>query len=416
MAEARDPLDTPQQRDIELSAVRLLQKPEAIAAGKEVAAYWIDRVKPSAAQRALFDFEYEQVKLCAAMDALNQDAIHPRIHAFGRFAHMLDGVHIPGTKSGNPNPDYIYRFITIDDTSRYIIRGETVGRAPAVAEFAVLTKEQSYLANLSARHVAFDADGRFTLTVDPDAPEMKNESARVNHLQTKAGASQVLIRDMLTDITVERPYRLSVERLGPAPRAPLTDADALACFGARLRKFVDDMLFIAERMIYSKPVNTFPAPTVHQGGIYAVSQAYAAGHYKIKADEALVFTLTLGGAAYAVVPVNNVWGGLGDYMNHRATLGTVRAAPNPDGSYTFVIAVRDPGVANWVDPGGMEEGVIFVRWAGLDPQYQGPPPTLQTQLVPLAEIARVLPPGVPRADAAERKRQMAAHAAAYAHW
>lgn len=411
-----DPLDTPQQREIELAAVRLLQKPEAIAAAKEVAVHWIERVKPNAAQRALFDFEYEQVKLCAAMDALNQDAIHPRMHSFFRFAHTVDGVPVPGTKQGNPNPDYAYRFVTIDDSSRYVIHGETVGQAPGVAEFAVLTAAQAYLANLSARHIAFDAGGRFTLTIDPDAPATKPKKARVNHMQTKTGASQILIRDMLTDITVQRPYKLSVERLGPATRAPLTEADALSIFPARLRKMVDDMLFIAEKMIYSKPANTFPTPMVHQGGIYAVSQAYAAGHYKIKSDEALVFTLTLGGAAYAVVPVNNVWGGLGDYLNHRGTLGTALSAPNPDGSYTFVLSIRDPGVANWVDPAGIEEGITFVRWAGLDPNYKGPAPTLQTQLVPIAELEQALRPGVLRADAAERKRQMAAHAAAYAPW
>jgi hypothetical protein len=124
----------------------------------------------------------------------------------------------------------------------------------------------------------------------------------------------------------------------------------------------------------------------------------------------------LGGAAYAVAPVNNIWGGLGDYLHHRATIGTGRAAANPDGSYTFVVSLTDPGISNWVDPEGMTEGTMFFRWAGLSADYTGAPPQLQTQVVPLSDLAHALPPGVPRLDAAGRAKQMEDHVAAYTSW
>ena len=411
MAAKIDPLDTPQQRAFELAALGLMRQPAVQAAMDEVAAYWIAQVKPSAAARARFDAEFEQVAFSIAMEALNQDPLYPAIHAFGRFAHTLEGARIPGSKVGNPNPDYIYRFITIDSTSRYLIHGETVGPPPVAAEFSVLTKAQAYLANRSARHIAFDANGRFTLTLD-SAPA----GERVNHMQTGEGACQVLIRDILSDVAIERPYKLSVERLGPPSRAAFGEADAMACYGAHLKKFVDDLLFIGSRMIFNKPANTFEQPAVHKGGIYSVAQAYAAGHYSLQDKQALVVTLTLGGAAYAVVPVNNVWGGIGDYLNHRSTLGTGRAAPNPDGSYTFVVSLEDPGVANWVDPEGLPDGVMFLRWAGLDPDYTGPSPQAHTKLVSLSDLERALPPGTPRMDAGARRQQMARHKADYSSW
>lgn len=411
MAAKIDPLDTPQQRAFERAALKLMQMPAARAARQEVAAYWIDRVKPNAAARAKFDFEFEQIAFSVAMESLNQDSLHPQIHAFGRFEHMADGLRIPGSKVGNPNPDYIYRFIAIDGASRYVIHGETLGPPPAAAEFSVLSPAQAYLANRSARHITFDADGRFAMTVDADPP-----GDRPNHMQTGEAASQILIRDILSDIAGQRPYALSIERLGPSPRAPFGEAEALGMYGKRLRKFVDDLLFIGERMIFNKPANTFEAPAVHKGGIYSVAQGYSAGHYRLEDEEALVVTLTLGGAAYAVAPVNNIWGGLGDYLHHRSTIGTGRAAANPDGSYTFVVSLRDPGVANWVDPDGLNEGVMFLRWAGLDPDYQGPPPHLQTNVTPLKELEKVLPPGVPHMNAEGRKTQMAQHAADYASW
>jgi hypothetical protein len=155
---------------------------------------------------------------------------------------------------------------------------------------------------------------------------------------------------------------------------------------------------------------------VNKGGIYSVAQAYSAGHYCLQDNEAMVITLTLGGAAYAVAPVNNIWGGLGDYLRHRSTIGTGRAAANPDGSYTFVLSLRDPGVANWVDPDGMTEGVMFFRWAGLSPDYAGAPPQLHTKIVPFADLQSALPKDVPRLDAAGRAQQMEDHLEAYTCW
>jgi hypothetical protein len=404
-----DPLDTPQQRAFERAAVRLMQDPAARASQAEVAAYWIDRIKPSADARARFESEFEQIAFSIAMESLNQDPLYPQIHAFGRFEHVLDGQRIPGTKVGNPNPDYIYRFIAIDGASRYVIHGEMLAPPPVAAEFSVLTPAQAYLANRSARHITFDADGRFTLTLDADPA-----GERPNHMQTGPDACQVLIRDILSDVAVQRPYKLTVERLGAAPRAAYGEEHALSIYGKRLRKFVDDLLFIGERMIFNKPVNTYDAPAVHQGGIYSVAQAYAAGHYRLQEDEAMVVTLTLGGAAYAVVPVNNIWGGLGDYLRHRGTIGTGRAAANPDGSYTCVVSARDPGVVNWVDTDGMAEGVMFLRWAGLS--AEAAPPQLRTELVKLKDLESALPPAVPRMDATARKTQMARHSADYTSW
>jgi hypothetical protein len=283
MAPKLDPLATAQQDAFELAAVRLMKEPAAKAAQDDVAAMWIDKVKPSTAQRAQFDVEFEQIAFSVMMESLNQDPLYPQIHAFGRFAHMNGGVRIPGTKVGNPNPDYVYRFIAIDDKSRYVIHGETVGQPPVAAEFSVLTQAQAYLANRSARHITFDANGRFTMTVDPDP-----EGSRLNHMQTGEGACQILIRDIMSDVAKERPYKLSVERLGDKPSRPaFGEKEALEMYGARLKKFVGDLLFIGEKMIFNKPANTFAAPAVNKGGIYSVAQAYAAGHYKLQDGEAL---------------------------------------------------------------------------------------------------------------------------------
>src|SRR5690348_15801451 len=116
MAPKRDPMSTAQQEAYELTAVHLLKDPAAKAAQDEVAAMWIDKVTSNAAQRTTFEAEFVQSASSELMESLNQDPLYPHIHACGLFTPTREGLRIPGTKVGNPNPDYVNRFIAIDDT------------------------------------------------------------------------------------------------------------------------------------------------------------------------------------------------------------------------------------------------------------------------------------------------------------
>jgi hypothetical protein len=162
-----------------------------------------------------------------------------------------------------------------------------------------------------------------------------------------------------------------------------------------------------------RPANQWDKPAIHSGAAFISTQAYSGCRYRLNNDEALVFNLTLGNAGYAVVPVNNLWGGINDYLNHIGTLGTGRAKPNPDGSYTFVLSLTDPGIHNWVDPDGQREGLSIVRWIGFDRSKPHVDPTLDVKLVKLSELHGILPAGTPRIDAAGRRAQIAKHRADY---
>ena len=402
--DGRPPLATADQEAVELVAARLLTDPDVAATLERIGQDWIAEMKPNAEHRARFSSEYEQAALLGLMNAANDDPLYPRLHGFARYPHQTQGISIPGTKSAHPNPDYIYRFVPIDGQSRYVIHGRFPEHGPVATEYAMLTAEQVYQKNVSLADLVIDADGRFTITIDGDPA-----NGRPNHFQTNADSFQILLRDVISDPGVQLPIALEVERLGPEPsRPPKTYEEIRGEVERHVRKHVDDLVFVTRNFVLSNPVNTFASPEVKAESMYSVGQAYSPGHYRITDDEAMVITLGLGGAAYAVVPVSDQWGGLGDILNHQVHLGTGCAAPNPDGSFTFVLAMSDPGVANWIDANGLHEGVMFIRWIGLPARSESQSvPTLKTDIVDLADLESALPEGVPRLSRAQRAEQLA---------
>ncbi len=401
------PLATADQDYLELAAVRLLAHPKVQAAAKQTAAGWIQRAKPSDEALSKFESEWEQAVFSGAINTLNQDPNYPRIQAFARFAHRTQGIEIPGTKCSNPNPDYIYRLIPIDGHAHFVVHGLAPDHKPAAFEFSVLDANQVYLGNISQPDLAIGPDGRFTITIDPSPA-----GGRPNHIQTAPAAWQILIRDVLNDVATDRPYDLTVDRLDPPTAAPLTDDQVAERAGAVIQKFVDDIAVINSGVMQQRPANQWDKPAIHSGAAFISTQAYSGCRYRLNNDEALVFSLTLGSAAYAVCPVNNLWGGVNDYLNHLCTLGTGRAKPNPDGSYSFVLSLSDPGIHNWVDPDGQREGLSIVRWIGFK-RSETIAPTLDVKLVKLSELKSALPEGVPRIDPAGRRAQLAKHKADY---
>jgi hypothetical protein len=51
-----------------------------------------------------------------------------------------------------------------------------------------------------------------------------------------------------------------------------------------------------------------------------------------------------------------------DYRYERIGINGEQAVFEPDGSWTLVIAARDPSHPNWLSTAGHRKGVIFFRW------------------------------------------------------
>ena len=106
--------------------------------------------------------------------------------------------------------------------------------------------------------------------------------------------------------------------------------------------------------------NKFDAPYARTGGWGFIANT----HFSIADDEAFVFTATPAPAAYHAVLIGNHWWIALDAARRSGALNTSQARSNRDGTITYVISARDPGVHNWLDTGGLHEGIVQVRWQG----------------------------------------------------
>jgi len=394
---------------LELRALRFLDDPrvrKARADGEKQLRDSIPSVDP--VSQGLFAKAAEEVAFLAVLHALNQDPQYPRLLHAELPPRTVDGRAIPGSRGLDDNPDTVYRFATVDGRSHYVINGKVRPNRPAVNEFSVLTDDWVTVGNVSGKDLVVGPDGAFTITIDPEPA-----GGQANHIQTREGASYMVIRDTLAGWAKDKPNLLSLRRVEP-PTSPPPDDDALAEIAARyVRKWFAKTVQLHD-MALRLPANHFPQPEIRQTMGMLVTQAYSVGHFELKPDQALVLTLHTGGAGYAVVPVTNIWGVTNDPIHHVASLNTAQAVRDPDGAYTFVLSARDPQFANWIDPEGLTQGFLFLRWAAIDPAHAvGDKPAVYAKVVPLSELARNLPATLPKVDPAARQRERAERAAAY---
>ena len=70
-------------------------------------------------------------------------------------------------------------------------------------------------------------------------------------------------------------------------------------------------------------------------------------------------------------------------------------------TYTIVVSPTDPGVANWVSTGGLNQGTISIRFQDFDPN-SSVEPTVSSQVVKLSQLS-----GLPTVTPEQRRAQIA---------
>jgi hypothetical protein len=106
-------------------------------------------------------------------------------------------------------------------------------------------------------------------------------------------------------------------------------------------------------------------------GYAAKDNAYLQTRYELEPDQALVMRGRFPRCRFANVVLWNRRLQTPPYRYRRVSLNRRQVHYTADGSFEIVVAHRDPGVPNWIDPAGIREGMIF--WRFLLPDEQTPP-------------------------------------------
>lgn len=301
-------------------------------------------------------------------------------------------------KWGLDSADAKYAVARVDPHGTYRLAG-TLGTAHHMAiQLMRQHPEFEAFASLNAGDLRADAEGRFEVIVSAERP-----SDAAVWLPLAPGATDLLIREYYNDWDRESPGRYRIERLDQVePARPLTTARATEMLASVADVFATraPMWLGRSEMTRAFATNSLTPPMVVEGqGI--IDNAYGGGWFRLAPDEALLIEVDPPEAHLWSFQLGNFWWESIDYLHHASSLNGHEAEIGPDGRCRIVIALEDPGVANWLDPAGHREGMILYRY-----QLARTAPEPEVRHVKAAELPALLPPETRRVAPDERRERL----------
>jgi hypothetical protein len=356
---------------------------------------------PDAANLAALNNAVDEYALASAFSEQILNPMNPAVVTQVAPPHSWYGVNVGGSRLLYDNPDTIYRFIPVNKTAEYVITGRFYNEIPADTTFSVLEGSSGKTSTiLSLKDIDVSDDGSFVITVsgDPAAPGEKN------HLQLTSSSTLVAVRNTLGDWNAEEPMDLAVHKVSGPPNSLFAQLGGFLFFGS----VVNDNPLLAKLVSLVPPLPIADAPIVRgtltallmvirganqeakymalattdpdtgmprqpntmtqpaSNAEFLANQLQSNGYFQLADDEALVLTIDPGNAKFVSIPVYNDWTITDDYWNEQTSLNSDQAVKNDDGTYTVVISPTDPLVANWISTGGLNQGIISMRFQNLD--------------------------------------------------
>ena len=344
-----------------------------------------------------------------ALLALTNDPATPKVIWSQALPYTIGSYHIAGGRYGGDDPDRIYRAIAVDPAYRYEIHGKRATQASLDFSFEAISGPALWgkaKVALPAKDIDVAADGTFVITADATPT-----NDRRNHLQLPPGTANILVRDTLDNWTLELPNELTVQRLDHSEVQAASNDSLVKRATLEVQNSIDESLKFIAGVWKNPPNHLFPVVRGLgdgvKGGVVAVNR------FAIKADEALLITLDPLGAKYLGVEVTDPWMRSADYAQRSTSLNDTQAEAGADGRVTYVLSNQDPGIRNWLDAGGLHDGLLLVRWELLPGAVQVDKAVREVRVVKLANLAAALPAGSTRITAAERQQRLSERAKSY---
>jgi hypothetical protein len=302
---------------------------------------------------------------------------------------------------GLDNPDCNYSYTRVRGDVTYRITGNR-GTARHI-EFQVNTGHMSdgdfsgwrAVSALSGDDLAAGPDGDFELFLSAD------QHGGGNWMRLDDRASFLLVRQYFDDWAHERPAALSIEQVGARYPLPPLDTDRMAAHVDLLCQWLDVGArcwdSISRGILGGEPGDLTPfRPPDEASGLKG--QAYGMGSWRCNPDDAVILELEPPTCRmWGVSLCDRFWQSI-DFASRQSSINSSQATLAPNGRFVAVICHDDPGVANWLDPGGHSEGTLALRYLLPDDT-----PTMTYRRVDRRLLADELADDVPRLGPVERR-------------
>ena len=305
--------------------------------------------------------------------------------------------------ASSANPDFVYYQASVDGAGRYRISG-TRGDALfvlldiAAGGLGVMDELGPSLGTIDFDTLSFGAGGEFDLLLSGERPADWQGDWR----KLDARARTLVLRQAAYDWGEGRDGRFAIERVD-VPLAPRR-ADA-ADIARRLERLAAHPLRYAglwlRHMAAQREKGLFNQfehdDWAGRGGV--TGQHYFQGLFRLELGHVLLLETGLPEKVryWNIQLADPLWNAI-DWLNRQGSLNGGQIGLDSDGRARAVIALEDPGVPNWLDPGGWSEGAVMLRWTEAS---SAPMPSLRS--VPVHELRSSLPPETPLVTPEERQ-------------
>jgi hypothetical protein len=352
--------------------------------GKQTVEQFCERIRESAQLLSEFQltenpidraesFRYLLKMVAYGVDAglLNTDPMEPMFSPPYRL-HLLDW--------GGASPDSVYRRVMLRDDLTYRIHGR-LGNAKYLSLDMRLSRPAC---TITPDQLDIDAKGNFEFHLG--GPEREGRWWPIN-----GGTNGLVVREFFDDWLGAVRSHLRIEclegRIAPRPEhdpgrvAAEFDVIGDWILDGAVRYWIEQSQPLA-----AKNRNQF-LTSLHRAETKLPVTTF--GWWDLQPDDALIVELNDPRAVFwAMQLATSLWSTL-DYANRLTTYNSAQALPDPDGLYRFVVSARDPGVHNWLDTTGLQQGLIILRLC----QATRPVPP-RTDLVKLSDLQMRLPGSV----------------------
>lgn len=381
----------------------------AMPSGLQSWATYVDLLKPAG---ALIDLTWEPKSEQTRAELYRQlvmniaqgyfmyfqaDPEHPDWMPFENSVFMLQ-----------PNPDGVYHLALIRGDRQYRItgyRGNNRVMGFAVGKHMIgMADPVPGFNNYDADGLTLGADGRFDVTFSKERPAGYKGDWRFLHPE----AEFIMIRQFSYDWGNDQEARFAIECLDAQPLKPRPSKEEIAAkldlllggYVRRLSKLAIDV----DNEVYNRGFVNKMEFTNFMGNSDEWPQIYWRTIFDCKPGEALIIETELPKKCkYWNVQLNDSLWNQVEFAYRQSSLNAHQAKLDADGKFRAVIALEDPGVPNWLDPGEFQRGMLVGRWHGADSH---PMPTIGK--VAFADIRKHLPANTPKVTPEERNKVLRA--------